>query len=238
FYNESDCTSTFCHCREARNKFGALEADCTTLDCIPKTPCNGTTALFPHAAPAYLAGRGQCRCYSGTFICQRPDKNEDFSLGPGVYLFIGYSNKEVNVLRDHTSRTVLEALKEMEAMLRHHYRFNCTLHNKFNKGDNLISQASLIVENQDEYMPSSVRQKREKEECAGPLNMLVAKINDRDPEILSDVYLSMFITAEVQAYLPEAQTSSSSPPSGIFRAPAIIINALATALVLLTHHRT
>ncbi|XP_064098746.1 uncharacterized protein LOC135209945 [Macrobrachium nipponense] len=237
-YNTSDC-SALCECR-IPNGAAKPEAICTTLRCMENKSCNTESAKYPHSAPYYLAHRGACDCYDGNFICQKPDPDDYAPLGPGVYMFLGYSKGEMEILKPVTSKNELDALSQMEAILVKQYRFNCTLSLKNHIGENVIAIAKLDVD-PEIFMNAFIRQRREKEECAGPLQALAEKINmrPRHSDILTDAHLSMFILAQVEVNFPEAQTSYASA-SGHLRpdvAMTYLMSLLALLLLLLLQRR-
>ena len=49
---------------------------CSVLECIEKDACNTGVAFYSHASPFYQAYRGQCLCYSGSFVCSKPPKGK------------------------------------------------------------------------------------------------------------------------------------------------------------------
>ena len=49
---------------------------CKVLECIAKDACNTGVAFYSHASPFYQAYRGQCLCYSGSFVCSKPPKGK------------------------------------------------------------------------------------------------------------------------------------------------------------------
>ncbi|XP_042232996.1 uncharacterized protein LOC121873477, partial [Homarus americanus] len=167
YYKDSDC-SELCQCIPL-NRDKVLEASCITLACMENKSCNTTRAVYPHTAPYYLAYRGVCVCYSNNFICQ-PSRlqsylylslTEEYSLGPGIYLFLGYSRGEVEILRPHTDTNEHEAVKVLEAVLIRDYDFKCTLETKHHLGENFIILAKLVV-NPESYVSPFLRQRREK----------------------------------------------------------------------------
>ncbi|QQP36919.1 Uncharacterized protein FKW44_022161, partial [Caligus rogercresseyi] len=54
--------------------FEGEELLCQVLDCIKRDACNTGVAFYSHASPFYQAYRGQCLCYSGSFVCSKPPK--------------------------------------------------------------------------------------------------------------------------------------------------------------------
>lgn len=72
--DDPEC-SELCFCTDT------LALSCHTI-CVPLEPCRTALAFYSHASPAYQAFRGRCLCYSGNFICMRPQPGE-YSL-PGT----------------------------------------------------------------------------------------------------------------------------------------------------------
>lgn len=69
FYKSEECSELcLCHSEE--------KLACSVLECVEPRPCETVYAVYTHAAPAYQAARGECFCYSGSFICVRPPKGE------------------------------------------------------------------------------------------------------------------------------------------------------------------
>ncbi|XP_069187341.1 uncharacterized protein [Procambarus clarkii] len=230
-YKDTDC-SELCHCI-LTDEDREPQAKCTTLTCMDTKACNTSRALYPHTAPYYLAYRGLCVCYNGAFICQRP--NPEYDLGPGIYLFLGYSRGEVKILQPHTSVNEHEAVKILETILIKDYGFKCTLETKHHMGENFIILAELSI-NPETYISPFIKQRREKEECAGPLRDLAEKINarPRHPDIITDSILSMFILAAVDVNIPEAQTSPAAAPASVHLDLLALLAGL-SAHLLLTH---
>ena len=46
------------------------------LECTKEKACETTSAVYNHNSPAYQVSRGDCICYSGDFVCQRPREGE------------------------------------------------------------------------------------------------------------------------------------------------------------------
>lgn len=66
--DDAEC-SELCFCGDT------LVLTCHAL-CVPFTPCRTALAFYSHASPAFQAFRGRCLCYSGNFICMRPQLGE------------------------------------------------------------------------------------------------------------------------------------------------------------------
>jgi hypothetical protein len=66
-YNDPEC-SELCECNMGKM------LSCKVLNCIERDACNTGVAFYSHASPFYQAYRGQCLCYSGSFVCSKPPK--------------------------------------------------------------------------------------------------------------------------------------------------------------------
>lgn len=64
-------SSSLCEC-SARDGV----ADCRFLPQVPPNDCRGEEARFEHLDTAYMAFRGTCICYGGSFVCARPDADD------------------------------------------------------------------------------------------------------------------------------------------------------------------
>ena len=72
-YDDPDC-SELCECRMGKR------LTCKVLECIAKDACNTGVAFYSHASPFYRAHRGQCLCYSGSFVCSKPPKGNQLYI--------------------------------------------------------------------------------------------------------------------------------------------------------------
>lgn len=132
--DEVEC-SEICHC-----SIGESLA-CHTI-CVDRKPCKTEFAFYNHAAPAYQAFRGRCLCYSGRFICMKPQPGNkkktfirqhriplcyqcfnlfcflgEYSLPQGVFLFLGYSETDETLLKPHSNLTVHDAVISLQEFL-------------------------------------------------------------------------------------------------------------------------
>lgn len=131
-YDDPDC-SEVCECQIGKR------LTCKVLDCIAKDACNTGVAFYSHASPFYRAHRGQCLCYSGSFVCSKPPKGKkstymetekniqffslldsDLLLPSGVYLFLGYSLKDENLLKKVTGEGVMETIGAIQGLVSYH----------------------------------------------------------------------------------------------------------------------
>ena len=72
-FDDPEC-SELCECRVGE------KLSCKVLDCIERDACKTGVAIYSHASPFYQAYRGQCLCYSGSFICSKPPKGMKESM--------------------------------------------------------------------------------------------------------------------------------------------------------------
>ena len=132
-YDDPDC-SELCECQIGK------KLTCKVLDCIAKDACNTGVAFYSHASPFYRAHRGQCLCYSGSFVCSKPPKgngnelnlvntlknfffifsDSDLILPKGVFLYLGYSVKDERLLNKVTGKSVLETVGAIQGLVSYH----------------------------------------------------------------------------------------------------------------------
>ncbi|XP_049807107.1 uncharacterized protein LOC126249498 [Schistocerca nitens] len=220
--NEPDC-SELCQCSEGE------QLVCNTV-CVERAPCKTEFAFYNHAAPSYQAYRGRCLCYSGRFICMRPIL-DGHKLPQGVFLFLGYSEADEQLLRPHSNLTVRDAVASLEEFMHQQLtnKTSCTLSLYNVTKENLILVAKLkkedsSAEDDSPQISSADLLVREKEECAGPLQELSSKINSRHPELHSHLLLSIFKMAEVEVKVPDGRGARAAP------APLALLLAAGLAL--------
>lgn len=46
------------------------------LDCMKEKACETSIDVYNHNSPAYQVSRGDCICYTGDIVCQRPREGE------------------------------------------------------------------------------------------------------------------------------------------------------------------
>ncbi|KAK0398264.1 hypothetical protein QR680_002503 [Steinernema hermaphroditum] len=93
------CTS-WCEC----DKNGNLS--CRSINCQSNTTCQMDETSVFFGQKLYLKDRGACTCSEDDFVCQLP-RNLD-PLETGLYVFAGYSPKELELLRKHVPANILE----------------------------------------------------------------------------------------------------------------------------------
>ena len=53
-----------------------------------------------------MEDRGACQCHDGRFICDSSELQPE--LGPGLYISLGYSKAELEMIRQNVPKQVLE----------------------------------------------------------------------------------------------------------------------------------
>lgn len=109
--DDAEC-SELCFCGDT------LVLTCHAL-CVPFTPCRTSLAFYSHASPAFQAFRGRCLCYSGNFICMRPQPGE-YVLPGGIYLLLGYSSIDEELLRAYTNLGIQDTVRAFQQYLHNH----------------------------------------------------------------------------------------------------------------------
>ncbi|XP_076391662.1 glial cell line-derived neurotrophic family receptor-like isoform X4 [Megachile rotundata] len=227
--DEPEC-SELCQCGEGEVLI------CNTI-CVDSSPCKTDFAFYNHEAPAYQAHRGPCLCYSGRFICMRPSPDA-YSIPHGVFMFLGYSEKDESLLRQHNNLTVLDAVSSLDSFMREEVNNQtvCTLFLYNATRENVIAVARLGTDNPP--LNSSQAQSlqhllRVKEECASMLQDLSDKINNKHHEVHTHPLLSIFKMAEVEVKLPY-----SNEVGGLSRSSSILLVAILPLLSLLRSSST
>ncbi|XP_063863908.1 LOW QUALITY PROTEIN: uncharacterized protein LOC135102557 [Scylla paramamosain] len=227
FYKGEECSELcLCHAEE--------KLACSVLDCVEARPCETDYAVYTHAAPAYQAARGECFCYSGAFICVRPPKGS-YDLHFGVFLFLGYSKAEEQLLKPYTKISLVDAamdklgniVQESASIVNGRDRrvtdpdfkqtkSTCQLERLLHDNENIIMQATLEEYDDMRDNMSFAMLEKEKLACEEIVTELSQKINFHSPEVREDMALSVFILAEVQVHMPPkpdcASLSCCSPP--------------------------
>ncbi|XP_023247990.1 uncharacterized protein LOC106637711 [Copidosoma floridanum] len=208
--DEPEC-SELCQCDENES------ATCSAI-CVETSPCKTDFAFYNHAAPAYQAYRGRCLCYSGRFICMRPAP-EAYNIPHGVFMFLGYSETDENLLKPHHNLTVIDAVSSLDSFMREEVNNQtmCTIFLYNVTKENVIAVARLMTDGSSSNNVSQAQSLkhllRVKEECASMLQGLSDKINNRHHEVYTHPLLSIFKMAEVEIKLPRASSATSSGAS-------------------------
>ncbi|CAG2052918.1 unnamed protein product [Timema podura] len=232
--DEPEC-SELCQCSEGETLV------CNTV-CVERAPCQTEFAFYNHKAPAYQAYRGRCLCYSGRFICMRPSP-ESYNLPLGVFLFLGYSETDEALLKNHSNMTVQDAVGSLQEIMHHEVtnKTSCSLTLYNVTKENLIVMAKLSSEilrahNKGKGHHSSLELlTKEKEECVAPLQDISEKINTHHPEFHSHLLLSIFKMAEVEVKVPSKSSGSPANPQPSW---VLLLSGLVTSsLVLFFQHQ-
>ncbi|XP_071514906.1 uncharacterized protein [Panulirus ornatus] len=220
FYKNEECSELcLCHAEE--------KLACSVLECVEARPCETDYAVYTHAAPAYQASRGECFCYSGSFICVRPPQ-DSYSVNSGVFLFIGYSEAEEQLLRPYTKMNLVDAAMNKLGELVHesaqlmngrdrrvsspdfrHTKSECQLEVVSHIGENIILQATLEEFEDSRDNMSAAMLHKEKEACEKVVTEVGQKINSHAKEVREDMALSVLILAEVQVHVPPVPDDST-----------------------------
>jgi len=239
FYAKNKEGSNLCSCKEDNGK---SQHYCTYLQEIEKKPCNTGKAFYSHNSPFYLPSRGACLCYSGQFICAKPDNNKGRKgkdpegenvappTPPGVFLYLGFSRIDSEVLKkgrmklnDEVPLTDEEEENETKNTIQQtvsHFTSNanksdCRISLESRQGENYILKATL--DEFDEYRMkknmSDFMKWKEKEECFAALDSISTKVNAKDRDMMSHIILSMFKVAAAEANVPEYEPSSATTPN-------------------------
>jgi len=79
------------------------------LECIKEVACNTGVAFYSHASPFYQAYRGQCLCYSGSFVCSKPPKGKIREESFKYYSNVGLLSV-VLIVREEQNQALLSIL--------------------------------------------------------------------------------------------------------------------------------
>ncbi|PAV90702.1 hypothetical protein WR25_05487 [Diploscapter pachys] len=82
------------------------ELICDTLGCHDEGNCQAPLTAIEYGERIYLESRGACFCESGKFICDLPEEMPE--AYPGLYLSVGYSTKDVELLRKEVPQEILD----------------------------------------------------------------------------------------------------------------------------------
>ncbi|XP_063703599.1 uncharacterized protein LOC134833266 [Culicoides brevitarsis] len=193
--------SELCTCSES------LTVSCHAL-CVPLAPCRTALAYYSHAAPAYQAYRGRCLCYSGRFICMRPPPGE-YALPNGVFLLLGYSSTDEQLLRPHTNLGVQDAVRALQQYVIKHVdnQTSCTLTLYNMTDENIILSVRLPHDSKANALSLL---KQEKTQCKPIMETVSHHINSQFIELSAHRLLSIFKMAEVQVIMQTLNTAASS----------------------------
>lgn len=207
---DEDC-SELCFCEVPE------QTRCKVLDCVESRPCETSYAVYNHNAPAYQAYRGECICYTGDFICQRP-RADEFELPTGLFLLLGFSKTEEALLRNVTQGGAVDALIPLQLIFKTisaNMGEECRLELSQHTADNLVLQVRYFQRSpgvrNNTYTLYMLQEERNR--CEKPILKVADMINRRDARIHHDVRLSLFVLAEVVDNVPSPQRISGGQPS-------------------------
>ncbi|XP_050527441.1 uncharacterized protein LOC126897695 [Daktulosphaira vitifoliae] len=206
---EDNSCSEVCHCKPGES------LTCQTI-CVETEPCETEIAFYHHESPAYIAFRGRCICYVGRFICMRP-KLGTYSLTPGVFLFLGYSEKDESLLKslDIMQFEIGDLVYSIQKFIQDHMKFNttCKLHFHSLSFENMIikGQASPKLTPNGGYaknaadVRSSVIQ--DNLACFDILKNFSYMVTTQAIPIKTNMFLSVLKIAEVDVLMPALSSS-------------------------------
>ncbi|KAK7067896.1 hypothetical protein SK128_019585 [Halocaridina rubra] len=206
FYKDEECSELcLCHSEE--------KLACSVLECVEARPCETDYAVYTHYAPAYQASRGECFCYSGSFICVRPPNNYSVG-GNGVFLFLGYSKAEEMLLKPYTKIDLIDAaLSKLGDFVRESaLTMNgsvCRLEKVDHIDENIVLQALLEEFDDDRDNMTVEMLHKEKEECEESVAEVSKMINTHEKEVREDMALSVLILAEMQVHVPPLTSAAA-----------------------------
>ncbi|KAL3107045.1 hypothetical protein niasHT_019441 [Heterodera trifolii] len=101
FHDWAGRCSSWCECKSN----GSLL--CHQLGCFSDAQCEALHTTIGFGQRLYLEGRGACQCHDGgRFICDTSELMPD--LPPGLYITMGYSKAELDLIRKNVPKAVLE----------------------------------------------------------------------------------------------------------------------------------
>ncbi|KAL3074393.1 hypothetical protein niasHS_015223 [Heterodera schachtii] len=101
FHDWAGRCSSWCECKSN----GSLL--CHQLGCLSDAQCEALHTTIGFGQRLYLEDRGACQCHDGgRFICDTSELMPD--LPPGLYITMGYSKAELDLIRKNVPKAVLE----------------------------------------------------------------------------------------------------------------------------------
>lgn len=218
-HDDPDC-SELCECNLNE------KLSCQVLSCIERVACNTGVAFYSHESPYFQAHRGKCLCYSGSFICSKPPKEDPANVQQGVYLFLGYSEKDESLLKKVTNQGAIDALGAIQGLVSYHNvnanKSECRILMLKQSPENLVLQAVMdeFEENREKGNLTAELLNREKMECLAALETISNKINGKDADMRQHVVLSMFKVAAAEADVPPLPSSAAAVAFGFNGEPS------------------
>uniref|UniRef100_A0A915E225 Uncharacterized protein n=1 Tax=Ditylenchus dipsaci TaxID=166011 RepID=A0A915E225_9BILA len=100
YHDWSGVCSSWCQCTANET------IDCHPLTCLSDVLCEALHTTVRVGERLYLEGRGACLCHSGRFICDTSEELLD--LQPGLYISLGYSKEELEIIKEKVPKPLLE----------------------------------------------------------------------------------------------------------------------------------
>ncbi|CCD74142.1 GDNF/GAS1 domain-containing protein [Caenorhabditis elegans] len=92
--------STWCEC-ESEDHLA-----CEPVPCLDHGTCDAPLTTIEFGERVFLKDRGACYCETGNFVCEFPEDSPE--TYPGLYMSIGYSQKDVELIRKAVPREILD----------------------------------------------------------------------------------------------------------------------------------
>ncbi|XP_025421932.1 uncharacterized protein LOC112691756 [Sipha flava] len=227
---EDNSCSEVCHCKSVES------LTCQTI-CVEVEPCETEIAYYHHESPAYIAFRGRCVCYVGRFICMRP-KMGSYALVPGVFLFLGYSEKDESLLKslDIMNFEIKDIVYEIQKFIHEHMMYNttCKLQLHIMSFENMIIvgkatqklTAGGYLKDDATDLRSSVLQ--DNVACFDILKNFSYLVTTQAMQVKTNMILSVLKIAEVDILLPASNSWSTSvlPNAGMLTLTLVTIMVL------------
>ncbi|UMM30987.1 hypothetical protein L5515_012646 [Caenorhabditis briggsae] len=92
--------STWCEC-ESEDHLA-----CAAMPCLDHGTCDAPLTTIEFGERVFLKDRGACYCETGNFVCEFAEEAPE--MYPGLYMSIGYSQKDVELIRKAVPREILD----------------------------------------------------------------------------------------------------------------------------------
>ncbi|VVC33180.1 GDNF/GAS1 [Cinara cedri] len=209
---EDNSCSEVCHCKAGES------LTCQTI-CVEVEACESEIAYYHHDSPAYIAFRGRCVCYAGRFICMRP-KMGTYTLVPGVYLFVGYSEKDEASLKslDVMNFEIKDLVYVIQKFMQEHMMFNTTcrlqLHSTSFENMIIMGKASRKLTPEGYLKNDATDQRtsvlRDNTACFDILKNFAYLVTTQAIQVKTNMLLSVLKIAEVDILLPASNSWATS----------------------------
>uniref|UniRef100_A0A2S2NAC9 GDNF family receptor alpha-3 n=1 Tax=Schizaphis graminum TaxID=13262 RepID=A0A2S2NAC9_SCHGA len=230
---EDNSCSEVCHCKTGES------LTCQTI-CVEVEPCETEIAYYHHESPAYIAFRGRCVCYVGRFICMRP-KMGSYTLVPGVFLFLGYSEKDEQLLKslDIMNFEIKDIVYTIQKFIQEHMVFNTTcklqLHSISFENMIIMGKASQklttggYLKNDATDIRSSVLQ--DNMACFEILKNFSYMVTTQAMQVKTNMLLSVLKIAEVDILLPVSNSRSANLSPDTCTATLLLVIIAAVVII-------